>query len=439
MKLKKIVKPALGFVFGTGVVLTGGYVYNEFGSLRQEICQLRQASRRLKKQSDKGDYLLADLIKGNGRKIGLLRQAASSLEQLVSTCISDFRKELKKTNADFRKGLQKANDRITDNYDLITSNMALAQQLKKLYVQLEDRLRASNLRIGTINFVLNEYKQSIQLCEENILHLQKQTSRDLQKMKEQLIYTAVKLDNDDTTGSGVIVYSKKNKEGRYDNYFLTAFHILAESAIKKSPEGEEIRKPVKARVFSKEGSKEYDADLIDYDKEKDIALLKLRHYEKMPHVASFMPSDVNLGVFNEVYAVGCPLGNNPLPSKGEISSIDKVIGGQKLWMINAPTIFGNSGGAISAKDKDGNYRVIGIASRISTYSNLIPTAVPHLNMFIHKNKICSWLDSGFRTYIWNPLVSKQECEKAREKQKKIAEERLKKLSEKVVGLTVAGE
>ena len=57
-----------------------------------------------------------------------------------------------------------------------------------------------------------------------------------------------------------------------------------------------------------------------------------------------------VSVWDPIYAVGCPLGNDPIPTQGEISSLSNELNGSNYWMINAPTYFGNSGGGVYLAD-----------------------------------------------------------------------------------------
>jgi hypothetical protein len=96
-----------------------------------------------------------------------------------------------------------------------------------------------------------------------------------------------------------------------------------------------------------------------------------------------------LRIFTPVYAVGCPLGNKPLSTAGELTSKAKLVGSQLFWMINAPTFFGNSGGGVYlAKD----CRLIGISSMIYTYGKSHPVVVPHMGLFVPLDVIYDWLE-----------------------------------------------
>ena len=105
----------------------------------------------------------------------------------------------------------------------------------------------------------------------------------------------------------------------------------------------------------------------------------------------------SIPIFSKVYAIGCPLGYSPLPTSGELTSKDKELDGNQYWMINAPTIFGNSGGGIYLAD---SRTMIGVLSRISAYKNMIDVAVPHMGLVTPMDQVYEWLDSTRYGFIY---------------------------------------
>jgi hypothetical protein len=92
-------------------------------------------------------------------------------------------------------------------------------------------------------------------------------------------------------------------------------------------------------------------------------------------------------IFDPVVAVGCPLGNDPIPTRGEIATCNHEVDGERYWMINAPTYIGNSGGGIFAS---GTHELLGIFSKIYTHGSLRPTIVPHMGLVTPMSKIYDW-------------------------------------------------
>jgi hypothetical protein len=93
-------------------------------------------------------------------------------------------------------------------------------------------------------------------------------------------------------------------------------------------------------------------------------------------------------IFDKVVAVGCPLGNDPIPTRGEIATCKHEVDGEGYWMINAPTYIGNSGGGIFDSE---THELMGIFSKIYTHGSLRPTIVPHMGLVTPMNKVYDWL------------------------------------------------
>ena len=134
----------------------------------------------------------------------------------------------------------------------------------------------------------------------------------------------------------------------------------------------------------------------------DLSLVRVLLTHRWPFLA-FPASEkacLQLSVFDSVYAVGCPLGNQPLPTIGEISSQYKPVADEVFWMVSAPTFFGNSGGGIFLA---GDGRLVGISSMIYTYGKRSPMVVPHMGLFVPLQTVRSWLRrEGFAHLIGDP-------------------------------------
>jgi hypothetical protein len=90
-----------------------------------------------------------------------------------------------------------------------------------------------------------------------------------------------------------------------------------------------------------------------------------------------------------VYAVGCPLGNDPIPTFGEIADTHHVVDGGHYWMISAPTYIGNSGGGVFDAD---THELLGIFTKIYTHGTLRPTVVPHMGLATPLPLVYDWLE-----------------------------------------------
>ena len=66
-------------------------------------------------------------------------------------------------------------------------------------------------------------------------------------------------------------------------------------------------------------------------------------------------------------------------------------------MINAPTIFGNSGGGIYHAS---SRTLIGVLSRISAYKNMIDVAVPHMGLVTAMDVVYDWLSTTRYAFVY---------------------------------------
>lgn len=197
-------------------------------------------------------------------------------------------------------------------------------------------------------------------------------------------------------GGGTIVYSRRG-----ETYALTAFHVVAK-AVQRDADGRETRQPVAVTLYRADGAPDtrLDADLVVWHERKDVALLRLRTDRMLPAAkTASRAARASTGVFTPVYAVGCPLGHDPLPTAGEISTLRKVVQGERFWMMSAPTIYGNSGGGVFHRD---TLDLIGVSTMICTYDNPSATPVPHLGIVLPIESVAAWLDTTGRLHIIDP-------------------------------------
>ncbi len=235
------------------------------------------------------------------------------------------------------------------------------------------------------------------VAEANALQikdLRASVTKDPGRMKRSMIFPTVQLRGNGTVGSGVLVYSEPqsgvSESPVYTSFAITACHVVQEVIGREPAAGRVVREVRAKRQSDTDEPVTLSAKLVLFDVDRDVALLRLNSTEEFPYLADFMPlSEVDeLDVFSPAYAVGCPLGNQPMPTLGEISSKDKMVGDQAFWMLNAPTFFGNSGGGIYQAP---GYRLIGVSSMIYTYGKSYPTVVPHMGLFVPLRTICQWL------------------------------------------------
>ena len=261
-------------------------------------------------------------------------------------------------------------------------------------------------------------------------------SKEIIQKHEQMFYPTVRVRTKKAGGSGTVGYSEEYK-GEVYTYVITNQHVIDDSVhiekrwdpVLKRKIDKEILDTVYVEYFKYNnyshtvGSFAVEADIVAYsevDGGQDWALLRVRDKEnKADWVANMFPLDdiENVHIFDDCYAVGASLGHPPVASNGMITYMDDEIEHYKYWMSSAPTIFGNSGGAVyrwSSGRKQ--YEYIGIPSRISIQPmGFSADAITHMGYFIPIDRVYKLLEDNDYQFIYDDKVSIEDCNKARKK------------------------
>jgi len=223
-----------------------------------------------------------------------------------------------------------------------------------------------------------------------------QGERDRAAMWRELMGPVVQLAGEESVGSGVLCRPYAAEEGDDRVYVLTAWHVVRD--IQGSLHNRDMPVPVSIYVDETERHEE-SARLIEFEPEIDIALLELvgDDYD-YPCARLSTPAELErVRIFDAIYAVGCPLGNDPIPTPGEIAATQHGVDDQTYIMINAPTYVGNSGGGIFEAD---SRALIGIFSKVYTHGSLRPTIVTHMGLVTPMHAVYAWLgEVGYAALI----------------------------------------
>jgi hypothetical protein len=68
-------------------------------------------------------------------------------------------------------------------------------------------------------------------------------------------------------------------------------------------------------------------------------------------------------------------------------------------MMNAPTIFGNSGGGVFHRE---TRELLGVSVMVCTYDGAVSTPVPHLGIMVSLETVYDWLDDLHYQFIYDP-------------------------------------
>jgi len=189
-------------------------------------------------------------------------------------------------------------------------------------------------------------------------------------------------------------------DDKFSSYVLTNYHVIS-SAIRVVEEWD--------------GTLKIEADIVVYNRDEDVALLKTRSERCAEHVAILYPKDKqdDIHVFARTVGVGCSLGFPPIPTPGIITRKNFQVHSYEFWMSSSQIIYGNSGGAMFLQ---GTGEFIGIPSMVAVVGWSTP--VTHMGLFIPIHRIYEWLEKEHYDFIYDETKAEKECLEEREKELK---------------------
>ena len=250
---------------------------------------------------------------------------------------------------------------------------------------------------------------------------------DLKRKHEKFLYPVVRVYTNKAAGSGTVIWSKcadVNCDGHdsegcgcdYDTFILTNHHVIADciqykkdwdSVLKREIEKEFLEIPrVEIFEYVKDStvvsSNSHRGDIIAYDKNHDLAILKLQSPKKVPYVADLIPRDEikNLRLFMDVVVSGCSMAHEPFCTFGHLTFLRELIEQKLYTMYNAASYFGNSGGSLFLKDKGW---LIGVPSRLTGIQlGFGFDMVTHMGFAAHPERIYEFLEEQELKFFFDP-------------------------------------
>lgn len=205
-----------------------------------------------------------------------------------------------------------------------------------------------------------------------------------------MVAPTVQLAGETTVGSGVLLPSRPvdGDPSRFRTLVLTSWHVVRDIRADAREEGA----PVPVILRDEHGEKRhFTASVVARDVALDAALLVLDSDLRLDAGVQ-LPTRARLRaarVFDPVVAVGCPLGNDPIPTRGHLSDLHHEVNGEEFWMISAPTYIGNSGGGLFSGT---SHELLGIFTKIYTHGAIRPTVVPHMGLVTPLEQFYDWID-----------------------------------------------
>lgn len=251
---------------------------------------------------------------------------------------------------------------------------------------------------------------------------------------QKVLYPVVRVLNGTGGGSGTVVYSEDREgKGEFQTFVVTNHHVVDNlirvtkvwDNLTQSYRYEEQNELAEVEIFSyANGGRTITkfpvkADIVAYVKAEDIAVLRLRHPFKIEYTAKVLPIGLQLRLFQEIYAVGCPLLVDPMFTKGEITDLSEEIDQKTYVGGTANIIWGNSGGAVMAKF-DGEWYFCGIPSR--GYGAPNGQFVTYMGYYISPDRIRGFITSQKLDFLTDSSKTPTQCMAERAKVQKLSEE-----------------
>lgn len=268
----------------------------------------------------------------------------------------------------------------------------LQRELSRRDERIEDRWRSLNDLVSSVREAATASVTDLERLAQDL-----ERERDLDGMWNELVGPVVQLAGELSVGSGVLLRSEPDETtGGYRTHLLTAWHVVRDI----QGDLDHTDMPVPVFLYSRDGTvRRREAALLVFDPTIDVALLVISTQRPLEHGARLATPErlARVRTFDTVYAVGCPLGNDPIPTYGEVATTSHRVDDEIYWMINAPTYIGNSGGGIFDSE---DHRLLGIFSKIYTHGSLRPTIIPHMGLVTPLDVVYDWLDrEGFASVI----------------------------------------
>lgn len=262
---------------------------------------------------------------------------------------------------------------------------------------------------------------------------------NLIELHEKVIYPVVRIRTEKAGGSGSVIYSKPSakKPGEFQTFVLTNNHVIAD-AIERKKEWDSVLKrdvkkefmsPVTVEVFSYvnlstvDSSNSYRANIVAYQEECDLAILKIDSPRQFPYVSSIIPrdriDDLRMGM--PVVGCGCSLLHDPFQMRGEITSLKEIIENSQYLMTSQNSIFGNSGGAVFLSETG---EQVGVTARITGMNlGFSVDIMTWMGFCVAPQTIYNFLEKQELRFLYDPADTYETAMERREQKRKNKEDK----------------
>ena len=254
---------------------------------------------------------------------------------------------------------------------------------------------------------------------------------NLQQLHERILYPVVRVRTNKAGGSGTVILSQPDpeNEGEYQSFVLTNWHVIEDAISLKDDWDAVLKKKIKkeftervnvelfdyVRLSHRNSANLYEAEIVAYDQNEDLAILKLDSPKQVAYVSQLIDRDKvkDIRLFTAIYACGCSLGHDPFANKGDITFLKEDIENKLYWMNNADQIFGNSGGAVFHAETG---EQIGVTARVTTIQLGFGFDVQTwMNFCIPASRIYSFFDEQELRFLYDDSDTYAEAMERRKK------------------------
>lgn len=356
----------------------GGLGAVELGQMELRLVELHGASVQTQTAAERG--WSAGLVHQADRLEALERQLRDVRQEELAGRLARAQIELD----ELRQAMERDGQRFLRVDSTLADFDGRAAEFRAAELRLEQRVAAAEADLFAARELAERQRERLEELESAVAE-----PLDSAELWRRLMGPVVQIAGRYTVGSGVLLASQPRPTGTgHRTFVLTAWHVVRD--VQEDPD--RPTDPVPISIYLESGGQRSEtAHLLAHDRALDVALLELDTDVAVPHGARLAsPARLaRLRPFDPVTAVGCPLGNDPIPTMGQVASADHRVDDTRYLMINAPTYIGNSGGAIY----DGqSLELIGIFSKIYNHGTSRPTIVPHMGLVVPLDTVYTWLE-----------------------------------------------
>ena len=216
--------------------------------------------------------------------------------------------------------------------DLLTRIDELEQALKDERSAFDERLSKETLRFESSLAGVRAAQEDFQA---QAAALSAPGKRAMAPLREQVLGPVFQLSGGEAVGSAVLI--QRVEAGQDSHYLaLSCFHVVRD-ILEGRDDFENYREASFRAVFTGLDAEErgYPVQMIEWDVDSDLALLRVDTFADLGPVARIAPLArmAEIGVFREIYTVGCPLGTAAQATRGMITRETWEVSGEPYWMV----------------------------------------------------------------------------------------------------------